>query len=157
MEKTTIVLIVLFGLLLLAQVLRVEGFDASGNSDASGNISLSVADLLALLGSGAAAQTPSTSTSQQPIIVQTPSSGGLDATFYNSIKSDLLSDVKQTVRDELVNNPLATNAGSTLDDTCIDNFASQQGTDWMRYVPGKNPNDYIRKDSIPCYGCSVPS
>lgn len=154
MEKTTIVLVVLFGVLLLAQVLSVETFvDASGNRDASGNnVTLSVSDLLSLLGSGVSTQT-TTAPTTQPVIVQSP--GGLDASFYNSIKSDLLSDVKQTVRDELVNNPLATSAGSILDDGCIDNFASQQGTDWMRYIPGKNPNDYIRKDSIPCYGCTV--
>lgn len=152
MEKTTIVLIVLFGVLLLAQVLRVEGFDASGNRDSSGNISLSVSDLLSLLGSGVTSTTTS-SPSTQPIILQSPS--GIDATFYNSIKSDLLSDVKETVRDELLNNPLASSAGAVLDDGCIDNFASQQGSDWMKYVPGKNPNDYIRKDSIPCYGCTI--
>jgi hypothetical protein len=153
MEKTTILLAVFFGVLLLAQVLRVEAFtDASDNS---GNlITLSVAEVLALLGSGYQAS-PAPAPSNQPIVVQSP--GGLDATFYNSIKSDLLSDVKQTVRDELLNNPLASGAGSVLDDGCIDNFAAQQGTDWMRYIPGKNPNDYIRKDSIPCYGCTVPT
>jgi hypothetical protein len=153
MEKTTILLAVFFGVLLLAQVLRVESFtDASDNS---GNlITLSVADLMSLIGPGY--QPPAPTPSTQPIVVQSPG-GGLDATFYNSIKSDLLSDVKETVRDELLNNPLASGAGSVLDDGCIDNFAAQQGTDWMRYIPGKNPNDYIRKDSIPCYGCTVPT
>jgi hypothetical protein len=155
MEKTTILLAVLFGVLLLAQVMRVESFtDASDNS--GNRITLSVSDLLALVGSGLGSSgSTSTTPTTNPVIVQAP--GGLDATFYNSIKSDLLSDVKETVRSELLNNPLATSAGSVLDDGCIDNFAAQQGTDWMKYVPGKNPNDYIRKDSIPCYGCTVPT
>ena len=26
----------------------------------------------------------------------------------------------------------------------------------ISYLPGINPADFIRKDSIPCYGCTVP-
>jgi hypothetical protein len=79
----------------------------------------------------------------------------VDSQFYTSFKSELLADVKQAVQDELISNPLASQ-GTVLNDSCIDSFAGQQGTSWLKYVPGKNPNDYIRKDSIPCYGCSLP-
>ena len=43
-----------------------------------------------------------------------------------------------------------------ITDSCIDSIADSQGADFIRYIPGKNPDDYIRKDSIPCYGCSLP-
>ena len=43
-----------------------------------------------------------------------------------------------------------------MTDSCIDSIAEDQGADFMRYIHGKNPADYIRKDSIPCYKCSIP-
>jgi hypothetical protein len=95
--------------------------------------------------------------------------------FYSSIKGPLITDVKKTVQDELLSSAQSagmlayaggtssagsgsdatSNCASVMTDGQIDNFAQQQGNDWLRYVPGKNPNDYIRKDSIPCYGCSL--
>ena len=33
--------------------------------------------------------------------------------------------------------------------------ANAQGQTFMKYQYGTNPADYIRKDSIPCYGCSL--
>jgi hypothetical protein len=151
MEKLTLGLLVLFGVLLVSQVLRVESFvDASDNS---GNmINLSLTDLLSLIGSTTGTTTPPTPPPQQPVVIQAP---GIDSQFYTSFKSELMSDVRQAVQDELISNPLASQ-GTVLDDSCIDSFSSQQGKDFLKYVPGKNPNDYIRKDSIPCYGCSLP-
>lgn len=152
MEKLTLGLLVLFGVLLASQLMRVESFvDASDNSGSS--ITLSLSDLLSLIGgSTSSASTTPTSTSPQPVVIQQPS---YDSQFYTTFKSELLADVKQVVQDELVSNPLASQ-GTVLDDSCIDSFSNQQGKDWMKYVPGKNPDDYIRKDSIPCYGCSLP-
>jgi hypothetical protein len=79
---------------------------------------------------------------------------------YNHMRSSLISDVKQTVRDELLNGSLygsgPNSSATVLYDDCLDSFSAQQGASFMKYIPGKNPADYIRKDSIPCYGCSVP-
>jgi hypothetical protein len=33
--------------------------------------------------------------------------------------------------------------------------ATIQGNDYIKYTNAMNPNDYIRKDSIPCYACSL--
>ena len=153
MEKLTLGLLVLFGVLLVSQVLRVESFtDASDNS--GNNITLSLTDLLSLIGSttGSSGSTTPTPAPTQPVVIQAP---GIDSQFYSSFKNDLLTDVRQAVQDELISNPLASQ-GTVLNDSCIDSFSSQQGKDFLKYVPGKNPNDYIRKDSIPCYGCSLP-
>jgi hypothetical protein len=152
MEKLTLGLLVLFGVLLVSQVLRVESFtDASDNS--GNNITLSLTDLLSLIGSttSSGSSTPPPPP-QQPVVIQAP---GIDSQFYTSFKSELLSDVRQAVQDEMISNPLASQ-GTVLEDSCIDSFSGQQGKDFLKYVPGKNPNDYIRKDSIPCYGCSLP-
>ena len=158
MDRTAIAFFVLCFVLLIVQLVRTETFvDASDNS---GNmVTLSLSDLLSLVGgSGMAAPPPPPA----PVVIQSPNAG-LNAQFYSGLKDDILSDVKNSVRQELLNNPLAASAGSVgsssscMDDGCIDSIANSQGNDWMRYVPGKNPNDYIRKDSIPCYGCNLAS
>lgn len=162
MERYTIALIVLFGVLALASLfLRQEGYtDASGN-DASGNIvSLSLTDLLSLLGgqsssSSSSSERPSTTIITMPSSSTTTAEPSLDSKFYSSLRGDLLKDVRQTVREQLKQQ--AAGSQTVLTDSCIDSVAEQQGTDWMRYIPGKNPADYIRKDSIPCYACSIPT
>jgi hypothetical protein len=91
----------------------------------------------------------------QPIVLNS----GLGASAYSSLKDSIISDVKQVVRDELLNGSLSGGLGNSdtiLSDDCIDSFSAQQGSDFMKYIPGKNPADYIRKDSVPCYGCSIP-
>jgi len=162
MDKTTIGFLALLAILFIGQVYMTESFyDVS--ADASGNIIISISDLLSLLSSGArpmpvapVAVTQSTQGTQ----------GTLDASgtagAYSSMRDEIISDVKSAVRSEVLNSQWTglLNSGHTgaqvLDDSCIDTFAAQQGSDFMRYIPGKNPDDYIRKDSIPCYGCSVP-
>jgi hypothetical protein len=103
--------------------------------------------------------TPSPTPSATPIVIN---QGGGDYSYYNKMKKAILGDVRQTVRDELLNGSLSSiNSsgcnGDTITDSCIDSFSDQQGADFMRFIPGKNPADYIRKDSVPCYGCSVPN
>jgi hypothetical protein len=150
MDKTTIAFFCLVLVLFAGQVFINEQFtDTSGSM-----ISLSLTDLLSLIGT--TNDTPYTPTpATQPIVVNS----GLDTSAYNSMKDSIISDVKQTVRDELLNGSLSGGLGNpdtVLSDDCIDSYSSQQGADFMRYVPGKNPADYIRKDSVPCYGCSIP-
>ena len=33
--------------------------------------------------------------------------------------------------------------------------AANQGAKYVKYLNGLNPDDYVRKDSIPCYACSL--
>ena len=140
--------------------------DASGtNVDASGTkVTLSIADLFSLIGTSSIAQAPQRSIVRETPSVSTTPAGAPESTFdqqfYSNLKGTILSDVRQTVRDTLQSygsgkQGAASNAGPVLTDSCIDSAAADQGADFMRYIPGKNPADYIRKDSIPCYGCSL--
>lgn len=150
MDKTTIAFFSLVLVLFVGQVFLNEHF-----TDVSGSvISLSLTDLLSLIGTTNTTAAPSASAPLNPIVVNS----GLGASAYNSLKDSIISDVKQTVRDELLNGSLSGGLGSdtVVSDDCIDSVSAQQGADFMRYIPGKNPADYIRKDSVPCYGCSVP-
>lgn len=159
MDKTTLAFMVLLAVLFIGQVFLNEHFtDISDNSGAT--ISLSLSDLLSLIGTTTASSASSAPAAAPPIVIN---QGSSDGSTYDSLKSSILSDVKQTVHDELLNGSLSSLgsssgcAGDSITDSCIDSFSSQQGSDFMRYIPGKNPADYIRKDSVPCYGCSIPN
>jgi hypothetical protein len=164
MEKWTIPLIGLLAVLFIAPIVYQESFvDASDNSGAY--IKLSLTDLMSLFGS-TQTQQASRQTQQQPIIITQPSNttsaapNTLDSQFYSSLKDSIISDVRQSVHDELLNAGASGQGGGLLgqtvmNDSCIDSMSEQQGADFMRYIPGKNPADYVRKDSIPCYGCSL--
>jgi hypothetical protein len=157
MDRTTLAFAVLLAVLFVGQVFVREQF--ANVSDNSGSfIRLSLTDLLSLIGTSTPSSTPTPSTT--PIVIN--QGGGSDYSYYNRMKKAILGDVRQTVRDELLNGSLsAINSsgcnGDTISDSCIDSFSDQQGADFMRFIPGKNPADYIRKDSVPCYGCSVPN
>jgi len=160
MDKVTIGFLFLLALLFISSLFLGESFvDASGsNVDSSGNkITLSLSDLFSLIGDGSSSKTtqsssPTTISSSQAGLPET----SFDQQFYSNLKTTILSDVRQTVRDTLQSSSgVAANAGPVLNDSCIDSAVNQQGADFMRYIPGKNPADYIRKDSIPCYGCSL--
>jgi hypothetical protein len=153
------VFIGLLVVLFLGQVFMNEGFK---DTDASGNISLSLSDLMALLGSGSGSGLGKGKGKDEDDEDDYDSSGIRDK-YYRNMRADMMDDVKRAVKKELLNSKFSElygsdsgSDGTTLDDSCIDSFSSQQGSDFMKYIPGKNPDDYIRKDSVPCYGCSIP-
>ena len=158
LNKLTLGIIVLFAVLFFGPVLLRESFvDASDNSGSM--VSVSLRDLMTLIGIGVASGntttgTTSTATTNTATTGTTTTSdddtGSFASQFYESIRGELLSDVRQSVRKQLQDQQ-----EDILDDSCIDGMANQQGADWMRYIPGKNPADYIRKDSIPCYKCNL--
>jgi hypothetical protein len=120
-------------------------------TDVSGDyVSISMKDLLTLL-----SDSKNTTNNKFPTYTvekeEKEVTNEVDKQFYNSIKGDLLQEVRTTVREEMKKKE----EGSVLSDSCIESISNQQGTDWIKYIPGKNPDDYIRKDSIPCYGCSL--
>ena len=139
-------LVVLF----LGQVFMNESFADASGADASGNITLTFSDLLALLGSSAS--------KKEEEEEEDESDYDSKDKYYRNMRADMMSDVKNAVRNELLYGKYSDlySGDTTLDDSCIDSFSSKQGADFMKYIPGKNPDDYIRKDSVPCYGCSIP-
>ncbi len=139
MDRLTFLFIALVCILFFGPLLFAEGF-----TDASGDyVTVSLKDLFAIIGG------------QQKELntITVPDIKGKDTEMYAKLKDSLVSDVRSTVRDSLQ----AKSEGNVLTDSCIDSVVNQQGTEWMRYIPGKNPADYIRKDSIPCYSCNIPT
>jgi hypothetical protein len=150
MEKSTYIFIGIIVLLAVSSYFTSEAFtDASGAKDSSGGyVTVSISDLLALL------TTKQTPPSQPVTQSQAPVASVTEPSFeqqFSSLKGSIMNDVRQTLRNELQSKT----EGSVMNDSCIDSVVNQQGNEWMRYIPGKNPADYIRKDSIPCYACNL--
>ena len=165
MERTTLVFIALLVLLVVGYFYMKENFtDSSGSS-----IHVSLADLMAILASSSASSaSPSSSAQQQrqqqPIVIMnSPSpppsppsyardaSGNSDLTgAYLSMKNYILTDVKDSIGSQF--SPLSSAFAGANGSSC-----QQQGNAFVQSIPGKSPaDDYIRKDSIPCYACSLP-
>jgi hypothetical protein len=143
---TTLAFIALLAILFIGQVFMNENFYNFAGTDASGNITLSLSDLMTLLGYG---------TTVKSLDDNDSVSDTVSASTYKKLRDDIKKDVKKAVRDEMMEKEFSDE--TVLDDSCIDSFSAQQGSDFMKYIPGKNPDDYIRKDSVPCYGCSIPT
>jgi hypothetical protein len=136
--------------------------DASGNTvDASGNtvttrgsgtINLSLADLIRLFGStatGTPAPPAVTPPSNNPIASTT---AGQD--FYNQFRPMLLDDINKAIEAKTPLVPPVNEA--TMEDDASCSPALQQGTDFSTAQNNIQYNqEYIRKDSIPCYACSL--
>ena len=155
MDHTTMAFIGLLVVLFLGQVFMNESFVGSG-ADASGNITLSLSDILALLGSSSKGKGKDEDDEDDD-----DDKDSKRDKYYRNMRADMMNDVKNAVKKEILNSKFSElygsgSDGTVLDDSCIDSFSSQQGNDFMKYIPGKNPDDYIRKDSVPCYGCSIP-
>jgi len=117
---------------------------------------------------------PTTVTSSVPTSVTIPVSAGTSQTSVVTVPYSSSIDIPYTITKPAVNcpspapSPASTQMNDSSDlnyadddsnimtDSCIDSISADQGADFMRYIPGKNPADYIRKDSIPCYKCSIP-
>ena len=126
-------------------------YDASGNdllsapapvSASASYINLSISDLMALIGKTTApAAAPAPAAIQQPpIYIQqqtAPYEYGMNAWVAPSA-------------------PAPAAYGAPLQNIMTSPSATQ-GADFLKYQYGINPADYIRKDSIPCYACTLPA
>ena len=130
--------------------------DASGNTvDASGNlITLSLSDLFYALRFG---NTTTETTTTTPIVLPASTT---NSSFSEEEKNRLSKDIAKSVKDQILSDrslqpvvPASTDSCAN-DSACVSDSCSQ-GADYMSGAPF-NANDYIRKDSIPCYGCTLP-
>ena len=140
--------------------------DASGNAvDASGNavttrgtgtINLSLADLITLFGStatGTSAPPAATPPSNNPAASTT---AGQD--FYNQFRPMLLDDINKAIEAKATVAPatVAAPVTTTVEEDVSCSPSLQQGTDFSTAQNNIQYNqEYIRKDSIPCYACSL--
>jgi len=139
--------------------------DASGNAvDASGNavttrgtgtINLSLADLITLFGSTA------TGTSAPPPAAIPPSNNPAPSTtagqdFYNQFRPMLLEDINKAIEAKATVAPATVAVPVTVEEDASCSPSLQQGTDFSTAQNNIQYNqEYIRKDSIPCYACSL--
>lgn len=159
-----VVALVVLLLVLIYQSRTREAFagtDASGNA-LSSNITLSLSDLMTLF-SLAKTTTPTTPTTTTPSTdtTTTPSSTStstpLDPTeFYNKIRPTLLSDVSDIVKNKIAGSPYSPPTPVSSQGSSCNSDSMAQGVEFAdAKVSLEDNSDYIRKDSIPCYNCSL--
>jgi hypothetical protein len=138
--------------------------DASGNIiDASGskvststpnNIQLTLSDLLKLFKAATPApiETKATTINDaiQKVVATSPDSS---AQLYEKLRPSVLQDIKSQLQGApfVPADPIPSDAGCDMSSDSI-----AQGAELMNARGNlENNADYIRKDSIPCYGCSL--
>ena len=137
--------------------------DASGNTvDASGNmVTLSLSDLFYALrfntGSGSSSNKTYDNLHDDLTTVSTKTKA---PEMSEEDKNRLSKDIAKSIKDQILSDrslqpvvPASTDSCAN-DSACVSDSCSQ-GADYMSGAPF-NANDYIRKDSIPCYGCTLP-
>jgi hypothetical protein len=173
----TLMIIALFICAGLLVYLNVEGFDATGSTSASASGSasgsaviaaptLSREDILQLLRSEVQtiiSKSPVKVDSNeiyaqlkpkiQELIHNTPLK--IDPLeFINTVKPDLIKIIKESMP-----KPVAAYAAPVAQ-AAVRSPALDQGIEYATAAPGCKPfniNEWIRKDSIPCYGCTLPA
>ena len=142
--------------------------DASGNTvntAGTGTINLSLSDLITLFGSTISgtskppgAPLTQTTTANNPAASTT---SGQD--FYNQFRPMLLDDINTAVKAQMgavstggTGGTGGTGTGETTTDTTACSPSIQQGNDFSTAQNNLQYNqEYIRKDSIPCYACNL--
>ena len=137
--------------------------DASGNTvDASGNmVTLSLSDLFYALrfntGSGSSSNKTYDNLRDDLATVSTKKE---EPKISEEDKNRLSKDIAKSIKDQMLSDrslqpviPASTDSCAN-DSACVSDSCSQ-GADYMSGAPF-NANDYIKKDSIPCYGCTLP-
>jgi len=136
--------------------------DASGNPiDASGNvitktttqaptgstIALTLSDLLALFkaASTPAPSAPSASSAPVAPVTEKPKT---TAEIYSEIQPKLMSDITGVMNTYMSGSPYTPSAPIPSMAPCSD--AAAQGIEYQNAM-----HEYIKKDEIPCYGCTL--
>jgi hypothetical protein len=98
------------------------------------------------------------SVSQPPSQQGPPVMGGVGGagSGYDSQFASLRDEIRRTIKSEIANSCSSSNDNDN--DSCSEDAspAAMQGAQFLKEVYGQDPNAYIKKDSIPCYGCSLP-
>jgi hypothetical protein len=138
--------------------------DASGNSVSTvgtGTINLSLSDLITLFGSTISGTSAPPSA---PLTPPTPANNPAASTtagqdFYNQFRPMLLDDINTAVKAQMgagTTGGTGTTTTTTGTDTTACSPSIQQGNDFSTAQNNLQYNqEYIRKDSIPCYACNL--
>jgi hypothetical protein len=170
--KTTFIYTAI-GILVVVVLLQIyymnESYiDASGNKlDASGNmVTLSLSDLFYALRFNGSSKPEYGSSSGGKTYdnlrddLTKVSTKNAEPAMSEEDKNRLSKDIAKSIKDQILSDrslqPVvpASRDSCANDSACVSDSCSQ-GADYMSGAPF-NSNDYIRKDSIPCYGCTLP-
>ena len=179
-SKDTLKPLYWIGILLLAVFGYIyfmnEGYvDASGNklTDASGaTVTLSLSDLIKALSFSNKTGSPDDALKPPVFVPSTnvlPVSVGegktvLDKETENRLSKNIVTQLKDELLAQRSTTPVtgdgcssSGNSCTSPEESCSSNSCAQ-GSDYLANSPGApfNSNDYIRKDSIPCWGCTLP-
>lgn len=136
--------------------------DASGNSvntAGTGTINLTLSDLITLFGSTiSGTSAPPAAPLTPPTPANNPdasTTAGQD--FYNQFRPMLLDDINTAVKAQMGAGTTGGTAGTgTTTTTTACSPSIQQGNDFSTAQNNLQYNqEYIRKDSIPCYACNL--
>lgn len=160
MDTKVVGFLILIATLIVAQYYTKEAFTVQTDCSGSQCVSVSLSDLMSLLYKNNNSTTSDTTTDEKP---KDKPISSLDSQFYTNLKGDIIDQIKQSVKEEVTANRTLLVGSQEIDNSCVSatscdsatSFADMQGQAFLSSAPGKNPNDYIRKDSIPCYGCSL--
>lgn len=136
--------------------------DASGNpivmsKDASGNdIRLSLSDLFALLGPFKT-KTPESKPAPTVPEKETPPVTSSTESSLKEIEDRIAKTVSKQLKDDLMSQR-STEAVFDKYAPCDLTDSEAQGQEFDKARPSAQPDmsEYIRKDSIPCWNCSIP-
>lgn len=129
--------------------------DASGSpvtSSSTGNIQLTISDLLKLFRSATPTAPPQPKVSVREaikeVVTAAPESS---AQLYQKIRPSVIQDIKAQLQGAPFEPAAPIPASCDMSSESV-----AQGVELMNAKAGMENNaDYIRKDSIPCYGCSL--
>ena len=137
---------------------RKSYWDASGNNpggfDRSYNLNLSLSDMLSLVGKTITGNRGAYA--QQPVYAQP-----YPLTYSQGYPQGYPQAYPQQYAQQYPPQPQnsSTNYNSGLLGKMYQDQkntpAANQGAKYVKYLNGLNPDDYVRKDSIPCYACSL--
>ena len=140
---------------------KIKGVRDSSGSDVStigSYINLSISDLLALIGR------TSSEEKQEKQKHMVRGKNDYDYPMYNAVEQQQQNHLNSMYYGGLMTTPPVTNyipagqvVGQPINLATPASHADAQGQAFMKYQYGINPADYIRKDSIPCYACTLPA
>lgn len=121
-------------------------------------INLSISDLLALIGR------TSSEEKQEKQKHMEKGKNDYDYPMYNAVQQQQQNHLNSMYYGGLMTTPHVSNyipagqvIGQPINMGTPASHADAQGQAFMKYQYGINPADYIRKDSIPCYACTLPA
>ena len=179
MDRSLIIFICIVVILFIGHLIYNETFiDSSGNTDASGNLNdklFSISDFLAIVGSSCNNSKSTNTINGLNPWTQPPRFSNHElrerereremrkmqemqenARMYNPISNQYSNLMNSNPSWDNDVKDSSQNCGNPINMSSNGSPSISQGNSFIKYTQQMNPADYIRKDSIPCYACTLP-